>query len=46
MGKIILRFDENKKLADYDYEIIPLLNNIPDDSQIKALIEEYKKAVR
>ncbi|MGC8867185.1 MAG: hypothetical protein ACP5PA_03105 [Elusimicrobiales bacterium] len=41
MGKIILRFDENKKLADY--EIIPLLNNIPDDSQIKALIEEYKK---
>ena len=44
VGKIILRFNDDKKLANYDYEIIPLINKIPDNPQMKALIKEYKKA--
>ena len=45
-GKIVLRFDANKKLSDYTYELSPLLNEIPNDPQIEALIKAYKTAAK
>lgn len=45
-GKIVLRFDGNRKLSGYTYEIVPLINEIPDDPQVKALIGEYKTAAK
>ncbi|MCX5785106.1 MAG: redoxin domain-containing protein [Elusimicrobia bacterium] len=44
-GKIVLRFDGNKKLSNYDYEIAPLVNEIPDAPQIEALLKDYKNQV-
>ena len=46
VGKIILRFDGNKKLSDYAYETAPLLNEIPNDPQIEALIRNYKNQIK
>ncbi|MBN1385301.1 MAG: redoxin domain-containing protein [Elusimicrobia bacterium] len=45
VGKLILKFDENKKIFDYDYEVFPLTKDIPDDPQIRALIKEYRKKI-
>ncbi|MBI4802785.1 MAG: redoxin domain-containing protein [Elusimicrobia bacterium] len=45
-GKIVLRFDGNRELSSYTYEIVPLINEIPDDPQVKALIGEYKTAAK
>lgn len=45
-GKIVLRFNGNRKLSGYTYEIVPLINKIPDDPQLKALIGEYKTAAK
>lgn len=45
-GKIVLRFDGDRKLSGYTYEIVPLINEIPDDPQVKALIGEYKAAAK
>ncbi|MBI4655575.1 MAG: redoxin domain-containing protein [Elusimicrobia bacterium] len=42
-GKIILKFDKEKKLVNAEYEAVPLVNDVPDDPEIKALIEEQKK---
>jgi len=39
-GKIVLKFDKDKKLINYDYEIIPLVKEIPDDPEISELIKE------
>jgi peroxiredoxin len=41
-GRLILKFDKNKKLVSYDYDVIPLTNNIPDAPEIKKLIDEEK----
>jgi len=46
VGKLILKFDENKKVSDYDYELIPLTNNIPDEPKIRNLIKSYKQKIR
>jgi len=46
VGKLILKFDENKKVSDYDYELIPLTNNIPDEPKIRILINSYKQKIR
>lgn len=46
VGKLVLRFDKDKKLKDYSHEKIPLINEIPDDPQIKFLIEDHKNAVK
>lgn len=45
-GKLILRFDKDKKLRDYSYELFPLVNEIPDDPQVKSLIQEYKNIIQ
>ncbi|OGS55080.1 MAG: hypothetical protein A3J79_01190 [Elusimicrobia bacterium RIFOXYB2_FULL_62_6] len=41
-GKIVLRFDGNRKFTDYAYELAPLTNDLPDDPQIAALIKNSK----
>ncbi|MBU2574720.1 MAG: redoxin domain-containing protein [Elusimicrobia bacterium] len=45
-GKIVLRFDGNKKLSDYAYEPAPLTNEIPNDPQIESLIKARKTAAK
>lgn len=44
-GKIVLKFDKDKKLINYNYEVVPLVREIPDAPEIKALIEEQEKSV-
>jgi len=46
VGKLVLSFDENKKIISYDYEITPLTKEIPDDPQIRNLIDKYKKKIK
>jgi len=46
IGKLVLKFDENKKIISYDYEITPLTKDIPDDPQIRNLINEYKQKIK
>ena len=40
LGRIVLRFDDKRKLSDYAYEIFPLTNDIPNSPQVEALIKE------
>jgi 2',3'-cyclic-nucleotide 2'-phosphodiesterase (5'-nucleotidase family) len=37
VGKLTLRFGEDKKPAGYSYELVPLSDDIPDDPQAAAL---------
>ncbi|MFH0947723.1 MAG: redoxin domain-containing protein [Elusimicrobiota bacterium] len=46
VGKLVLKFNENKKIISYDYEIIPLTKDIPDDPPVRTLIDEYKKKIK
>ena len=38
VGKLTMRFDPSKKLTGYQYEIIPLSNDMPDDPQITDIL--------
>jgi len=42
LGRIVLRFDDKRKLSDYTYEVFPLTNDIPNSPQVEALIKESK----
>jgi peroxiredoxin len=42
IGKLILKLDDARQISNYDYEIIPLTKDIPDDPQIRSLINAYK----
>ncbi|MEW6556874.1 MAG: redoxin domain-containing protein [Elusimicrobiota bacterium] len=46
IGKLVLKFDITKKIASYQYEIVPLTKDIPDDPQVRNLINEYKQKIK
>lgn len=46
IGKLILKFGENKKIQSFEYEITPLTKDIPDDPQVRNLINEYKQKTK
>ncbi|MBI5574333.1 MAG: redoxin domain-containing protein [Elusimicrobia bacterium] len=46
IGKFVLKFDETKKIKSYDYEVTSLTKDIPDDPQIRTLINEYKQKIK
>ncbi|MDD5688405.1 MAG: redoxin domain-containing protein [Elusimicrobia bacterium] len=41
VGKLLLKFDESKKIISFENELTPLTKEIPDDSEVKNLIAEY-----
>jgi 2',3'-cyclic-nucleotide 2'-phosphodiesterase (5'-nucleotidase family) len=45
-GALTLKFDGKNKITSFDYAIIPLTKDIPDDPQIRQLVDEYKKAAK
>lgn len=42
VGRVILRFDSEKKLLGHSYDIIPLTNDIPDSAIFSAIANEGK----
>ncbi|OGS46061.1 MAG: hypothetical protein A2539_03490 [Elusimicrobia bacterium RIFOXYD2_FULL_34_15] len=46
IGKLVIKFDENKKITSYDYELVPLTKDIPDYPPVRSLIDEYKNTTK
>ncbi|HAM39176.1 MAG: hypothetical protein A2474_06050 [Elusimicrobia bacterium RIFOXYC2_FULL_34_12] len=46
VGKLVLRFDDKKKITSYEHEITPLTKDIADHPQIRNMINDYKNAIK
>ncbi|MFH1096515.1 MAG: redoxin domain-containing protein [Candidatus Desantisbacteria bacterium] len=45
LGKLDIRFDENKKITSHQYQLLPLTKDISDDEVVRKLIREYHQKV-
>ncbi len=46
VGKLVLKFNENKSVDSFTHEIIPLTKDIPDDPQVRVLIDKYFESLK
>ncbi len=45
LGKLDLKFDEKKKISSYQYQLLPLTKDIPDDKEVRVLVTEYQQEI-
>ena len=46
LGQCVVTFDHKKNVVSYDNKLIPLTKDIPDDPNIKKLIDEMKQELK
>ncbi|MFA5857816.1 MAG: redoxin domain-containing protein [Elusimicrobiota bacterium] len=46
VGRMVLEFNEKKKITGYQYQMVPLTDEVIDDPEARDLVNEYKEKAK